>query len=77
MNIIKFLGSILSWLVKNTALLVGIIEATSKLLAGIISLTPTKRDDEILVWVDKVFSWIKKGLYFASDKLAGKDIPKS
>lgn len=63
---------IFSWIVKNVALIVGIIEAILKAAAGIISLTPTKKDDKIYLIVDKVFSWIKKILYTLSDKLAGK-----
>ena len=69
MNIVM---GVLAWLVKNVALLVGIIEAIVKVIAGIVSLTPTKKDDAFLPNVDAVASWIKKGLYFVSDKLAGK-----
>ena len=69
MNIVM---GVLAWLVKNVALLVGIIEAIVKVIAGIVSLTPTKKDDAFLPKVDAVASWIKKGLYFVSDKLAGK-----
>jgi len=68
MNIVM---GVLAWLVKNVALLVGIVEALVKVIAGIISLTPTKKDDTFLPKVDAVASWIKKGLYFVSDKLAG------
>lgn len=69
MNIVM---GVLAWLVKNVALLVGIIEAIVKVIAGIVSLTPTKKDDAFLPKVDAIASWIKKGLYFVSDKLAGK-----
>jgi len=67
-----FILSVLAWLIKNVALLVGIVEAIVKVVAGIISLTPTKKDDAFLPKIDAIASWIKKGLYFASDKLAGK-----
>lgn len=67
-----FILSFLAWLVKNVALLVGIVEAIVKVVAGIISLTPTKKDDAFLPKVDAVASWIKKGLYFMSEKLAGQ-----
>jgi hypothetical protein len=61
-----------AWLVKNTALLVGIVEAVVKVFAGVVSLTPTKKDDAFLPKVDAVASAIKKALYWASEKLAGK-----
>lgn len=63
---------ILSWIVKNIALVIGILEAILKAAAGIISLTPTKKDDKILLVVDKVFSAIKKILYTVSDRLGNK-----
>lgn len=65
--------AIAAWAVKNAALLIGIVEAVAKMLAGIISLTPTKSDDKIIPMVDKVASAMKKALYFISDKLAGKE----
>lgn len=68
----QFALGIIAWIVKNMALIVGIVEALVKVIAGIISLTPTKSDDRFLPKVDAVASWIKKGLYFISDKLAGK-----
>jgi len=68
----KLLGGILGWVFKNLSLLIGIVEAVIKVLGGIFSLTPTKKDDVVLAIVDKVFSWIKKVLYTISDKLAGK-----
>jgi hypothetical protein len=72
-KIFTFIKLVLAYLVKNTALLVGIIEAISKVLAGIASLTPTKKDDDLLPTVDKVAGWIKKALYTVSDKLGGVD----
>ena len=68
----NFILGVVAWLIKNVALLVGILEAIVKVIAGVISLTPTKMDDAFLPKVDMVASWIKKVLYFASDKLAGK-----
>jgi len=64
--------SIAAWLIKNTALLIGVLEAISKALAGIVSLTPTKGDDKIIDWVDKIFSAIKKLLYTLSNNMVGK-----
>ena len=64
--------NVLAWVVKNVALLVGVIEAVVKVFAGVASMTATKKDDALLPMVDKVASAIKKALYFASDKMAGK-----
>ena len=69
---IKFIMLVIAWLVKNVALLVGIVEAVVKVIAGIISLTPTKKDDALLPKVDAVASAIKKALYWVAEKLAGK-----
>lgn len=69
---IGFIMGLAAWLVKNVALLVGIIEAAVKVIAGIVSLTPTKKDDALLPKVDAVASAIKKALYWASEKLTGK-----
>ena len=60
---------IISFLLKNIAQVVGIVEALAKAIAGIVSLTPTKKDDKILGMINTVFSAIKKILYDLSDKL--------
>lgn len=73
-KIIKFFLSILSYIVKNLAVIIGVGEAIMKVAASIVSLTPTKKDDKVYEIVDNVFSWIKKVLYTISDKLAGKEI---
>lgn len=69
--VINFVTNILAWVVKNSALIVGILEALAKVIAGIVSLAPVKNQDAVLVVVDKVFSAIKKALYSASDFLGG------
>jgi hypothetical protein len=63
---------IIPYLLKNIALIIGIIEAIIKVLGGVVSLTPTKKDDEFLAKVDEFFSAIKRFFYDISDKLAGK-----
>lgn len=68
-----FASKIVAWIAKNIALLTGIIEAVAKLITGIISMTPTKKDDNWLPKIDDICSKIKKGLYWVSDKMAGKD----
>ena len=68
------IGKILAFLIKNLSLIVGIIEAIIKALAGIVSLTATKKDDALVKTVDTVFSFIKKFLYTISDKLAGRPV---
>lgn len=67
----SFFKKITAWLIKNAAIVVGIIEGVAKLFAGIVSLTPTKADDALIPIVDKVASTIKKYLYDLSDKLNG------
>ncbi len=64
--------NIMAYLVKNSALLVGIIEALAKVIAGIVSITPTKKDDWLISKVDIVASAIKKVLYTIADYLAKK-----
>ena len=71
--ILVIIKGVLAYVVKNAALMVGVVEALVKVLGGIASLTPTKKDDAILPVVDKIASWIKKAIYTISDKLAGKD----
>jgi hypothetical protein len=68
----RIVMGIAAWLIKNTALLIGVLEAISKAIAGIVSLTPTKGDDKIVDWVDKIFSAIKKLLYTLSNNMVGK-----
>jgi len=72
MVVIHFILGILAWIVKNVALVVGIVEAIAKLIAGVVSITPTKKDDWLIPKVDAVASAIKKGLYWLSEKMAGK-----
>lgn len=68
----QFIMNVLAWLVKNSALLIGILEALAKVIAGIVSITPTKKDDWLVNKVDEVASAIKKALYTISDFMAGK-----
>lgn len=73
-KIIGFVMGLVAWLAKNVALIVGIIEAVVKVIAGIVSLSKTKKKDVILATVDKVFSVIKKVLYKISDMSAGEQV---
>lgn len=52
---------------KNFGLLIGVVEAIIKLLVGIVSRTPTKKDDKILEGVNLAFSKMKKWCYDLSD----------
>ncbi|HRR96731.1 MAG TPA: hypothetical protein P5150_08415 [Candidatus Ratteibacteria bacterium] len=65
---------VLSYIVKNIALIVGILESLMKVIAGIVSLTSTKRDDAFIPVIDKFFSSIKRILYNLSDVMVGKEI---
>lgn len=71
-KMVKGILEILGYLIKNTALIIGILEAVSKAIAGIVSATPTKKDDWLVVKVDNVFSAIKKALYTISEIMTGK-----
>jgi hypothetical protein len=68
---INFITNILAWIVKNSALIIGVLEAIAKAVSGVISLAPIKSQDKALEVVDNVFSAIKKGLYGLSDFLGG------
>jgi len=63
------MGKIIAYVVKNLAFLIGIVEAILKAVGGIVSLTPTKKDDKVVELIDKGFSAIKKFLYGASESL--------
>ena len=63
---------ILAWVVKNMAYIIGIMDTIVKLIAGIVSLTPTKKDDKLRNSVDTFFNFIKGWLYKISDLLGGK-----
>jgi len=67
------MSKIISYIFKNLALLLGIVEAVLKVAGGIVSMTPTKKDDAIVDMINSGFSAIKKVLYTVADKLAGKD----
>jgi len=64
--------AVLAYVVKNIALIIGILEAIAKVITGIITLTPTKKDDALLPKVDAFFSAIKKFLYEVSEFMSGK-----
>ena len=67
------IGKVFAYLFKNLGLIVGIIEALLKAAGAIVSLTPTKKDDAVVAFIDLWFSKIKGWLYTISDKLAGKE----
>lgn len=72
----KFILGVVAYIFKNLGVIIGIAEAVLKAAGAIISLTPTKKDDGVMAFIDKWFSAIKKFLYSISDKLAGKfDLP--
>lgn len=68
------IGNIFGFIIKNLALIVGIVESLLKVAGGIVSMTATKKDDAIVAAIDKGFSAVKKFLYTISDKLAGKEV---
>lgn len=64
------MSKIIAYVVKNLALVIGILEAILKAVSGIVSLTPTKKDDKLLKVIDGIFSKIKKALYDKVDFLS-------
>ena len=62
--------AVLAYLVKNIALIIGVLEAIMKVITGIITLTPTKKDDALLPKVDAFFSAIKRFLYQLTEFMA-------
>jgi hypothetical protein len=65
------MGQLIAYLLKNSALIVGIIEAVLKAVGGIVSMTPTKADDAVVAKINEIFSKIKAFFYDRSDILAG------
>ena len=66
---VKIILDIPAYLVKNSAMIIGIIEAVIKAITSVITLTPTKRDDALLPYVDRFFSAVKRALYSLSEIL--------
>ena len=62
--------SVLAWILKNTGLIVGIVEALIKAAVGIVNITKTTRDDAALETVKRVFNSVQKWLYQNSALLA-------
>jgi phage-related minor tail protein len=68
-KIILFLKGVLAYLLKNSGLIVGVIEAVLKALGGIVSLTPSKKDDAVVAFLDTWFTKIKGWVYNLMDKV--------
>jgi len=64
-----FLKGVLAYLLKNGGLIVGAIEAILKALGGIVNLTPTKKDDAVVAFLDEWFTKIKQVIYNLMDKV--------
>lgn len=72
MIIFTFIGNVIAYIIKNVAIIIGVGESIMKVIASIVSLTPTKKDDVIYKKVDDFFSIIKQWLYKISEAFAGK-----
>ena len=73
----QFCLSVIAYIAKNAALVVGVVEALAKLIAGIINIfASAKQKDKLIAIVDMISSYIKKILYTISDKLSGLSVPK-
>ncbi len=66
----NFLTNVMAWFTKNVGLLVGIIEAVLKVAAGIVSLTPSKKDDILVDMLSNKFATIKGFIYKIADFFA-------
>lgn len=64
--------NLIAFFFKNLALVVGVVEAIIKLLAGLASLSATKADDDFVAGVNTKFSEFKKFFYDISDVMANK-----
>lgn len=51
----NFITSAIAYFIKNVSIIIEIIEAIVKLAAGIVSLTPSKKDDKLVDWVEDNF----------------------
>lgn len=69
MKVLGFITTCIAWFVKNLALIVGVVEAIAKVVAGVVSLAPIKSKDVLLQKVDNIASNVKKVLYTISDFL--------
>ena len=68
MSVINVLTSIAAWIVKNVNLLVGLVGAAGKLVAGVINIFQPSKDglvDSIEAWTER----IQKGLFNLSELL--------
>lgn len=66
---VKFLKGVLAYLLKNGGLIIGLVESVLKVLGGIVSLTPTKKDDAVVAFLDTWFTKIKQIIYKLMDKV--------
>jgi hypothetical protein len=67
---VNFIKGVVAYLLKNSGLIVGAVEAILKALGGIVSLTPTKKDDAVVKFLDDWFTKIKLVIYNLMDKVA-------
>ncbi|HRR96953.1 MAG TPA: hypothetical protein P5150_09535, partial [Candidatus Ratteibacteria bacterium] len=52
-----------SFILKNFGIFVGVVEQIIKILAGIVSFTPTRKDDILVEDVQKLFDVIQGKIY--------------
>ncbi len=64
---VNLITNVIGWFVKNVGLIVEILEALLKLAGGIVSLTPSKKDDKIVALIEDKFDVVKKALYQLAD----------
>jgi|GEM_PF-2008370 len=58
-----------SFLLKNFSLFLGVVEQILKILAGIVSFTPTRKDDLLVQEIENLFDTWQKNIYIACEKI--------
>jgi len=58
-----------SLIIKEFGVFVGIVEQIIKLLAGVVSLTPTRKDDALIQEVENLFDIWQSKIYFIAQKI--------
>ena len=68
----SFILGAAAWLMKNIGLIIGIVEQILKVLGGIVSLTPTRKDDVVVQWIEDKFNGIQGWIYSVANLINNK-----
>ena len=64
----KFILGIIGYIAKNVGLILGLIEQIIKILAGIAHLTPSRKDDEWVNKIERIFDKLQALIYKLTDR---------